>query len=622
MTYKIPAQTFDGMTITQELKFGLNIVITQGNTPSNTFRLCAANGTGIREGEIWVDEEIYLMAFYIPGSSTKRVIYATKDTGKSQFYENVMYSNQWFSQSWITATYTYNGKKVYCLEYATMQELALSDGLTYNSVSDVTNYDYLKLAWLMIYGGYTGFEITYDLENCTGDENNPAVIQPDTPITIANFIPDSSDDEIFIFNSGSCWIDGQGAEAGLPVLFSFDPDTGNLRIGLVSTDIVVHVHAFGDPYQGIDGESDIPGGDTIQVPGSPTVTATSSGFIGLFAPTSAQMKLLADYMWTDFGGTGTTEVDVLKEIVQALKRSICNPLDYVIGLSIIPSQGLSIGSNQEIRFGFTNSGISFPRLTSQFFVVDCGSLSFDTLCDDTFLDYAPYSKFSIYLPYIGFRVVDANDFVGHTIGVIYHGDVVTGGLTAFILKDGSVMYQYSGSCSLNVPLRADAWSSTIASAISLARSIPPAPTPGGSTSGGGSAESVPSGNSWSDSANDYLSAIGPVGNPGATGQNGLHAASNLAFNPSLIAPQVMRSGAISGGAGQLGVQKPYVVREAVRFHSTKGMNTLAGYPSYYFMPLSSMHGYTVVEEVHIHGITATAEEISEIESLLKGGVIF
>ena len=596
MSYTIPAQTFNGLTLVEPLVYGKNVIWKVGGDYFKT------------------DEDVYVLIART-SSSGYFIIQATEYSGKRDYWSPD--GVHWYEDNPFSLSWTYEGKTVYNRIYEPNDQtvtILQPDDVTIGDLRGSSNTGVTivaKLAWLMIYGGYIVYNITYDLENCAGESSNPTFIIPYAPVTIANFIPDETDDAAYTFNSGSCWIDGEGAEEGVPILFIFDPDTGNLRIGLVSTDIVIHVHAFGDPYQKIDGESDIPGGDTIQVPGSPSVTATSSGFVGLFAPTSAQMKLLADYMWTDFGGTGTTEVDVLKEIVQALKRSICNPLDYVIGLSIIPSQGLSIGSNQEIRFGFTNSGISFPRLTSQFFTVDCGSLSFDTLCDDTFLDYAPYSKFSIYLPYIGFRVVDANDFVGHTIGVIYHGDVVTGGLTAFILKDGSVMYQYSGSCSLNVPLRADAWSSTIASAISLARSIPPAPTPGGSTSGGGGSTSDGGG-----------STSGGGGSRVATVQNGLHAASNLAFNPSLIAPQVMRSGAISGGAGQLGVQKPYVVREAVRFHSTKGMNTLAGYPSYYFMPLSSMHGYTVVEEVHIHGITATAEEISEIESLLKGGVIF
>ena len=168
----------------------------------------------------------------------------------------------------------------------------------------------------------------------------------------------------------------------------WEPETGSLRIGSVTSDITIHVHAYGDPYSNIDGESDIPGGGSVGVPGLPGLTATSTGVIGLFAPSASQMQLLADFMWTDFGGEGTTTEDILKEVVQALKRLISNPLDYVVGLNIIPSQGLSIGDSQNVRFGFVNSNVSMPKLTNQYFTVDCGSLSFATLCGDTFLDYA------------------------------------------------------------------------------------------------------------------------------------------------------------------------------------------------------------------------------------------
>jgi len=301
------------------------------------------------------------------------------------------------------------------------------------------------------------------------------------------------------------------------------------------------------------------------------------------------MQLLADYMWTDFGGTGTTTEDILKEIVQALKRSISNPLDYVIGLNIIPSAGLSIGDSSTIRFGFVNSNVSMPRLTNQYFTVNCGSLSFDALCGDTFLDYAPYSKFSIYLPYIGVKDVDANDFVGHTISVMYRGDVVTGGVTAYILKDGSVMYQYSGCCALNVPLTADGWGSTIAGAVQIATSIV---------------------------------AGGITGGAAGVAAGAAKGAASVAANPSLLSPQVMRSGAVSGGAGCMGVQYPFVIREAVRFHSTAGFNTVSGYPSYYYKSLSSIHGFTTCLDVHLTNIPGTQGEIAEIERMLKEGVVF
>lgn len=370
------------------------------------------------------------------------------------------------------------------------------------------------------------------------------------------------------------------------------PAQWNVYIGANDKSIMAPFFGLpnGDPYEDLDigGQDPIPGGGSIAIPGLPPLSAISTGILGLFAPTTAQMQQLADYMWTDFGGTGTSVTEVLEEIVEAIKRAISNPLDYVVGLNIIPSQGLSIGASQQIKFGFTNSGVSMPALASQYFIVDCGSLSFGALCGDTFLDYAPYSKFSIYLPYIGVKTLDANDCVGHTIGVVYHGDVVTGGVTAYVTKDGSVMYQYSGCCALNIPLSSDNWGNTISGAVQIATS---------------------------------LIASGATGGAAGVGIAAAKGAASVAANPSLLSPQVQHSGAVSGGAGCMGVQYPFIIREAVSFHSTASFNTLTGYPAYYFRKLGDVTGYTTVLDVHLENIAATQAEIEEIEALLKGGVI-
>lgn len=388
----------------------------------------------------------------------------------------------------------------------------------------------------------------------------------------------------FYSGSGVYWY-GEGfdklSDLNLPI---FDtPDEGFNKIDEWEKEVTET-----DPYAPIDGDGDIPGGGSVDIPSLPSLTAASTGIIGLFAPTAAQMRALADYMWTDFGGTGTDVKEVLEEIVEALKRSISNPLDYVIGLNIIPSQGLSIGDSSVIKFGFTSSGVSMPRLLNQYFTVDCGSIAFPTLCGDTFLDYAPYSKFSIYLPYIGVKDVDANDFVGHTIGVVYHGDTVTGGVTAYITKDGSVMYQYSGCCALNIPLTADNWGNTISGAVQIATALVVGAATGGAAG---------------------------VGMAAAKG------AASVAANPSLLSPQVSHSGAVSGGAGCMAVQYPFVIREAVRFHSTEGFNKFSGYPSYYNRSLGAVSGFTSVFDVHLENVPATNGEIAEIENLLKSGVI-
>lgn len=351
----------------------------------------------------------------------------------------------------------------------------------------------------------------------------------------------------------------------------------------------------GDPYEDlpVPGDDPIPGGDNIPEPGFPSLSAASTGIVGLFCPSVAQMQQLADFMWTDFGGQGTTVIEVLEEVVEAIKRAISNPLDYIFGLNMIPSQGLNIGASKVVKFGFVSSGVSMPILADHYFRVDCGSLSFDTLCGDSFLDYAPYSKFSIYLPYIGFKDLDPNDLVGHTISVVYHGDAITGGLTAYIFKDGNIMYQYSGGCALNIPLSSDNWGATIAAAASVATGVL-------------SAAAVP----------------GAAGVAGAGKALLAGAASNVASNPSLLSPQVMHSGAVTGSPGFMGVQYPFIIREAVNFHSTAGFNKSSGYPAYYYKKLGDVSGYTTVMDAHMANIPmATQEEIEEIENLLESGVI-
>lgn len=570
----IPAQVFDGVSIPETIYAGKNTDYTSPGrftvTPTRTFKTSV--GT---------------YAFQ-----------ALDDTGDNK-YLTILASDEYFTSSYTDGsggpynalTYTYNTKTVFYNWFRTngiSESIQPRNNYSINDQQGNPIYNLMtRLAWLMVYGENIpdGYAVTYDLTNCSGDSGNPSIIPPNATITNMDFTPDSN----YSFNSGSCWVTGDGFPSGTPIQYVFEPETGHLKVGVITSDITIHVTAFGDPYQTIDGESDIPGGDSIPIPSLPSLSAVASGVIGLFNPTISQMQLLADYMWTDFGGTGATTEDILKEIVQAIKRSISNPLDYVIGLNIIPSAGLSVGASTTIRFGFVSSNVSMPRLTSQFFVVDCGTLSFNALCGDTFLDYAPYSKFSIYLPYIGVKDVDANDFVNHTIGVIYHGDVVTGGITAYVTKDGSVMYQYSGCCALNIPLTADNWGNTISGAVQIATALITGTVAGGS-------------------AGIASSAVKSV--------------SSVAVNPSLLSPQVSRSGAVSGGAGCMAVQKPFVIREAVRFHSTSGFNTVSGYPSYYFKALSEMHGYTVCYDVHLTGIPATENEINEIENLLKEGVVF
>jgi len=437
----------------------------------------------------------------------------------------------------------------------------------------------------MIYGGYLdGYDVTYQLTKCTGDAGNPTIIPPAAAVTNMRFTPTGEN----YFTSASVSIAGMGYPVG-PVQFNFNPDTGELRVGPVASEIVVIVTAGGaDPYSEVDGEGALPGGADVDLPAEPTLSALDAGMFALFAPSSSQMRALASYLWTDFGGAGTDVVQMLGEVVEALKRTVANPLDLVLGLSIIASQGLSKGGSSNVHVGFWDTGVSMTKLSKQYFTVDCGSVTFNPVCGDTFLDYAPYSKFSIFLPYVGTKILDANDVVGHTISVKYRGDCVTGGLVCYLKRDGTIIAEFAGNCALNLPLSAESWGQTISGGLSIV-----AGAVGGAVKGGAAG-----------------AATGAVS-----------AAASVATNPSVLSPQVEYTSAVAGGSGHMGSQKPFILREAVRFHSTSRFNTVTGYPSFYYKKLGDCTGFTQVVDVHIHGLSATGAELTEIESLLKGGVI-
>lgn len=347
-----------------------------------------------------------------------------------------------------------------------------------------------------------------------------------------------------------------------------------------------------DPYIQY-GQGDLQG-DVISVPGLPTLSAVDTGLVTLYAPTVNEMKILADYLWTSVT-QGTDQLGVLKEIAQAICRLIADPMKVIMGLSILPSRGIGKTTN---RYQFSNdfigaSQVYMKKLTSQYYQVDCGSLTFNTLCGGTFLDYSPYSKFQVYLPFVGVVHVDANDFVGHTIGVIYNVDALSGSCTAFITKDNSVMYTYSGNVALNVPLSSESWAETWSAAMGLISSA---------VSGG------VAGNTIGAAAKGIGKAFKQT-------------AADIASNPSMLSPQVNHSGAIGGSSGFMNNMTPYVIREAVSFRSTAGMNQLKGYPLHKATQIGLCKGFTQVTDVHMTSTKALKTEIDEIESLLAEGVI-
>lgn len=332
-----------------------------------------------------------------------------------------------------------------------------------------------------------------------------------------------------------------------------------------------------DENPGGDGDQNPPINDPTDVPGLPSISAASLGLISIYTPSEAQLQSLASYLWS-----GAFDPDTFKKLFG-------DPMDAIIGLGIVPIVPASAGT-KNVRFGNVDSGISMSYVTTQWATKDCGSVKISKDVG-SFLDYDA-TKISIYLPFIGFRDLSPDDVMGGTIKVVYNIDILTGSCSAFIKHSTrGVLYNYNGNCIMNIPLSAANYSGAIQNAVSTV------------ASGAGVLAGM-------------ISGAAPVTAMSAVSM--LHSAANTAFSSK---PNIQRTGNLGGAAGLLSVKTPFVIIQRPNVSVPDYVQNYVGQTANKTASLGSCSGFTMVAYCHIDGISATPGEISEIETLLKQGVI-
>lgn len=318
--------------------------------------------------------------------------------------------------------------------------------------------------------------------------------------------------------------------------------------------------------------------DPIPDPEAPNIDAVTTGLLTVFKPSLSQVNALGDYLWSN-----AFDVD-------SLKKLFGDPMQAIIGLSIVPVNPPAAGS-KSVKIGDVDTGISMPYISRQFVEKDLGSITIDPYIG-SFMDYSPYTKISIYLPYIGFRDLAPEDVMGTTLSIKYIIDVITGGCNAVINVSGKgAIYQFNGSCIANVPLSAINYSGAIQNAVSAIGS--------GITTVAG----IATGNA-------------PVGIMGVAGL--ASSAANTAVNTK---PAIQRAGSMGGAAGLASVQFPYCIIERPRISAPENYNGFIGNTLNVTMTLSDCHGLTFVDQIHLDNVICTEDERNELYRLLKEGVI-
>lgn len=299
-------------------------------------------------------------------------------------------------------------------------------------------------------------------------------------------------------------------------------------------------------------------------------TGQASSLWAVYNPTQAQLNAFGSWLWSS-------------DFVEQLKRLFNDPMQAIIGVHKVFATPPTSGS-QTIKCGYLDSGVSSAVVSSQYTEVNCGTVKLSEYFGNVF-DYAPHTRVSAYLPFIGVVPLDIADIMRSSINISYGVDVITGACLAKIkvTRDsaGGILYSFGGSCAVHYPVSSGSYSGIISAGLTAATGI-------------------------------LGTAL--TGNP-------MSAVAGVAGAIRSAHTDVQKGGGFTGASGACGPKKPYLIISRPQTQMADDFPGIDGYPANHTTTLGQCSGYVRCKEVHLNVGHAYGTETSEIESLLRSGIL-
>lgn len=321
----------------------------------------------------------------------------------------------------------------------------------------------------------------------------------------------------------------------------------------------------------------------VEIPSISPVSAVTMQY----AATAQEIGKLIDWLMTD-------------DFLTNISKFFNEPTEYLIGckyypfdLSLHSPTGVGVVGTYRVGNMNTPIGVTAAPIYSDF-NRKLGECSF--LVEPyygNFLDYSPYTKYDLYLPYIGYKTINPNDIVNRTLKVAYYTDLTEGRVLAQVWADTTMLESYEGQLAYDIPLSSSDGRERAVKTMQIATSA--AGTIGGAAFGG---------------------AIGGVA--GAVG-GALSAAPSLINQVSALAPQIDKGGAVSSDINGFNPQDVYLIMTRPIMAQPQNFAQVQGYVASYGGKVSEFSGYLQCREIS-GGTGATAAENDMINELLRGGI--
>lgn len=305
--------------------------------------------------------------------------------------------------------------------------------------------------------------------------------------------------------------------------------------------------------------------DYVGIPALPSLDICNSNFVSLYQVSDAALSALGQWMWDPSWES-------------SLIKNVADPMQNIISFSAIPLNSELQTVADVIQIGNKKSAISANRLTSSIIQKDMGTIDIKEL-GKAFYDYSPYQKLQIYLPYIGKRELNPDDYMDGKIHLVYQIDCYTGQCIAHLqtVKHGKtyVVDSYNGNILAQYPLTGANYFSAYQASMNGLMTMASG-TVGGMLSG----------------AMQLVSAK----------------------------PTYEKTGTLSGASGRYGVKTPYVFFDSPQVVEAGNYRKLHGYPANVYEQLNNCKGYVEVKYIDLSGLAIPEQIKDRILDKLKAGV--
>ena len=377
-----------------------------------------------------------------------------------------------------------------------------------------------------------------------------------TIIGVTNDRADDSDDRVLIMNAEGVETLARADAGAYPEVLPSTIAAQIVDIGASVTDAVSDIANKNPEYP--------------YVPPTPIVNSTGNNLFTLYNVTPTEMSNLADYLWST-------------NFIDSFKKFFSNPSDSLISLVGYPVDVKSSGA-KNIKIGYTDSGVSSHVITDYIQEFDLGSVYIPKFYNN-FLDNNPYTKVSIYLPFIGSCSLDSDIVVGSTIKIKYRVELLTANCVALLsvsnINGTYPIYQFNGNLGMQFPLSSGSYASIYKNLISTG-----------------------------------ISAVAAYASGGALTPLAIASAANTVVGSK---SEVSKSGNMNGSSGYCGILKPYVIVERPVTDIPGSYAKYNGVVTNMSLSIGSLQGYCVMENVDVSTIPCSESERAEITNLLLNG---